>query len=211
MLTGFSNPFSLAIFVVSLLFALTIHEAAHAWAANHLGDPTAKFAGRLTLNPLAHLDPIGTILLFLFGFGWGKPVPIDEFNLDNPRRDGALISLAGPGANLIAAIFFSSLWWLFYQLGNSGLIINSLMSGLIQLNVVLGLFNLLPVYPLDGSKILVGFLPEEIAQKIDNTLKQYGILVLIFLFLPIFFGQSLIDLLLVPAVKSIIDLLLFWG
>ncbi|MGI6278658.1 MAG: site-2 protease family protein [Patescibacteria group bacterium] len=211
MLTSFSNPFSLAIFVVSLLFALSIHEAAHAWAANHLGDPTAKFAGRLTLNPLAHLDPIGTILLFLFGFGWGKPVPIDEFNLNNPRRDGALISLAGPGANLIAATFFSFLWWLTYQLGNNGLIINNLMSGLIQLNVVLGLFNLLPVYPLDGSKILVGFLPEEAAQKIDNTLKQYGILVLIFLFLPIFFGQSLIDLLLVPAVKSIINLLLFWG
>ncbi len=211
MLTSFSNPFSLAIFVVSLLFALSIHEAAHAWAANHLGDPTAKFAGRLTLNPLAHLDPIGTILLFLFGFGWGKPVPIDEFNLNNPRRDGALISLAGPGANLIAATFFSFLWWLTYQLGNNGLIINNLMSGLIQLNVVLGLFNLLPIYPLDGSKILVGFLPEEAAQKIDNTLKQYGILVLIFLFLPIFFGQSLIDLLLVPAVKSIINLLLFWG
>ncbi|KUK84212.1 MAG: hypothetical protein XD98_0083 [Microgenomates bacterium 39_6] len=211
MLTSFSNPFSLAIFVVSFLFSLSVHEAAHAWAANRLGDPTAKFAGRLTLNPLAHLDPIGTILLFLLGFGWGKPVPIDEFNLDNPRRDGALISLAGPGANLIAATFFSFFWWLTYQLGNNSLIVNNLMSGLIQLNVILGLFNLLPVYPLDGSKILVGFLPEEAAQKIDNILKQRGILILIFLFLPIFFGQSLIDLLIAPAAKSIINLLLFWA
>ncbi len=208
---NFSDPFSSGVFIISLLLALSIHEAAHAWAANRLGDPTAKFAGRLTLNPLAHLDPIGTIMLFFFGFGWGKPVPVDEFNLNNPRRDSALISLAGPGANLVTSIFLSFILWLTYQLDINGLVVASLISGLIQLNVVLGIFNLLPLYPLDGNKILTGFLPNRTASKIENITKQYGILLLIFAFLPIFSGQSLINVILVPIIRLIINGLLFWG
>ena len=198
---NFSDPFSSGISIISLLFALSIHEAAHAWAANRLGDPTAKFAGRLTLNPLAHLDPIGTIMLFFLGFGWGKPVPVDEFNLNNPRRDGAWISLAGPAANLIAAFFLGLLRWPIHYLGVNSLVINGLTLGLIKLNVVLGLFNLLPIYPLDGSKILVGILPKRIAQTVDSTLKRYGILLLILSFLPIFAGHSLITLVLIPMVN----------
>ncbi len=210
MLNSLGNPFSFLVFIISLLFALSVHEAAHAWASNRLGDPTAKFAGRLTLNPLAHLDPIGTLLLFFFGFGWGKPVPIDEFNLNSPRRDVALISLAGPAANLISASIISLSLWLSYHLGINNLVIGRLALELVRLNVILGVFNLLPVYPLDGSKILVGFLPLKIAQNIDQFLKQYGILLLIFLFLPIFAGRSLIDLVIAPLANSVLNGLLFW-
>ena len=103
----FTNPLSFLIFLAALFLAISIHEAAHAWAADRLGDPTARFSGRLTLNPFAHLDPLGTLMLFLFGFGWGKPVPVDYYNLRQPRRDAALISLAGPLSNLILAIFIS--------------------------------------------------------------------------------------------------------
>jgi Zn-dependent protease len=210
MLSGLGDPFTFLIFIISLLFALSVHEAAHAWASNQLGDPTAKFAGRLTLNPLAHLDPIGTLLFLLFGFGWGKPVPVDEFNLNNPRRDVALISLSGPAANFLSASVISLLLWLTSQSGINNLVISRLSLGIIQLNIILGVFNLLPVYPLDGSKILVGFLPSRAAQNTDHFLKQYGILILIALFLPIFAGKSLINLTIAPLVNLIINKLLFW-
>ena len=100
---------STIIFIFSLVVAITIHEFSHAFAAEKLGDPTARLSGRLSLNPLAHLDPMGTLALFLVGFGWGKPVPIDEYNLRYPRRDAAIISLAGPGSNLLLAIILSLL------------------------------------------------------------------------------------------------------
>ncbi len=197
----FSDPFSVLLFVISLLFALTVHEAAHAWAANRLGDPTAKFSGRLTLNPLAHLDPIGTIMLFFFGFGWGKPVPVDEFNLNKPRRDNALIALAGPAVNLVVALFIGLFRLPVYFLGLNSLVISGLMLSLIRLNIILGVFNLLPIYPLDGSKILIGVLPEKTAQAVDLVLKRYGVFLLIFALLPVFFGRSLVSLVLVPAVS----------
>ncbi|KKS87212.1 MAG: Peptidase M50 [Candidatus Gottesmanbacteria bacterium GW2011_GWB1_43_11] len=98
-----NSPVSFLFYVAALIVAITIHEFSHAWSADHLGDPTPRLQGRLTLNPLAHLDPLGTILLFLVHFGWGKPVQFDPFNLRNPRRDAALISLAGPAANLLLA------------------------------------------------------------------------------------------------------------
>ncbi|MDD3679326.1 MAG: site-2 protease family protein [Candidatus Shapirobacteria bacterium] len=210
MFAGLENPFSLLIFTISFLFSLSVHEAAHAWVADRFGDPTAKFSGRLTLNPLAHLDPIGTLLLLFFGFGWGKPVPIDEFNLNNPRRDTALISLGGPAANLISALFFSFFWWSTYQIGINNFVIDNLLPGLIHLNVILGIFNLLPIYPLDGSKILIGILPKKIAQTTEQILKQYGIFLIILVFLPIFSGQSLINLFLVPIINLIITTFLFW-
>lgn len=209
-LSGLGDPFTFLTFIISLLFALSVHEAAHAWTSNQLGDPTAKFAGRLTLNPLAHLDPLGTLMLLFFGFGWGKPVPVDEFNLDNPRRDVALISLAGPTANLLSASLISFLFWLTLQLGINNLVISRLSLEAIQLNIILGIFNLLPIYPLDGGKILVGFLPAGVAQNIDRLLRQYGIFFLIIFFLPIFAGKSLIDLTIVPLANLFINTLLFW-
>jgi len=209
-LSSLNDPFTFLTFVISLLFALSVHEAAHAWTSNQLGDPTAKFAGRLTLNPLAHLDPIGTLMLLFFGFGWGKPVPVDEFNLDNPHRDVALISLGGPAANFLSASIVSFLFWLTLQLGIDNLIINRLSIEIIQLNIILGIFNLLPIYPLDGGKILVGLLPASAAQDIDRFLRQYGIFLLIVFFLPIFTGRSLANLTIAPLATLVINKLLFW-
>src|SRR3990167_11261471 len=103
----FSNPIEFIIVAVLLVIAISIHEFSHAYAADHLGDPTPKLAGRLTLDPRAHLDPIGTLLIFIVGFGWGKPVPFDPFNLRDPKRDSAIISFAGPLSNLLMAILAS--------------------------------------------------------------------------------------------------------
>jgi Zn-dependent protease len=210
MLNSLSDPFTLLISIISFLFALSIHEAAHAWGADRLGDPTARLAGRLTLNPFAHLDAIGTLLLIFFGFGWGKPVPIDEFNLKSPRRDTALISLSGPLANLLVAILFSLIWWLTIVSGINSLVSDNLIQGLIQINIVLGIFNLLPLHPLDGGKILVGILPNESAKLVDYFLKRYGVFLLISAFLPIFSGRSLINIILLPIVNHVITLILFW-
>lgn len=196
----FANPISFFIWFFALLVAVSVHEFAHALIADRLGDPTPRVNGRLTLNPLAHLDPIGTLLLLLTRFGWGKPVPIDPYNLENPRRDAALISLAGPASNLIFAtlLSFISHW---------SLVISHLLFPIIVLNVSLAIFNLLPIPPLDGSKILFGFLPEEMAVQWEEILSQYGLILILFLIFP-FFGQSLISLIILPIIDFILNLLL---
>lgn len=192
------------LFIVAFLFSLSVHEAAHAWMANRLGDPTAKLAGRQTLNPLAHLDPLGTILtLFLLitgspiVFGWGKPVPFDPYNLRSPRRDAALISFAGPAANLLLATFLA----IFFRLTNFPLI------SIIILNITWAFFNLLPLHPLDGGKVLIGLLPQDLAYKWDEILQQYGLIILIFLIFP-FGGTSPLFAILTPLVRLVLNLLL---
>ena len=180
----FSNPLYFIIFLVAILAAITIHESAHAWAALKLGDPTAKLEGRLTLNPFAHLDFLGTIFLLIAGFGWGKPVPINPYNFKNPKRDELLSSLAGPASNLALAIVLGIIYRFLPQ---QDLIANTLAI-IIYFNLVLMVFNLLPVPPLDGSKILRYFLSEESYYRIQ----QLGIpllfvlLLIIFLFSDIF-------------------------
>ena len=196
----FTNPLSFFIWGFSLIVAVTIHEFFHAWTADRLGDPTSRNNGRLSLNPLAHLDPVGTLMLLLTRFGWGKPVPIDSYNLANPRRDAALISLAGPASNLIFAVVLGLIGHVFPLAG-------LLVSPLIILNVSLALFNLLPVPPLDGSKILFGLLPVEMADQWEETLEHYGLMILLFLLLP-FSGRSLAISLLAPVLNFLLDLLL---
>jgi len=191
------------IWFIALLVAITIHEFAHAWMADYLGDPTARLSGRLTLNPLAHLDPLGTLALFLFHFGWGKPVPVDPFNLRDPRRDAALISLAGPAANLILATVLS----LILKLGAPLPLLFLFFQPIIVLNVSLAVFNLLPVYPLDGEKILLGFLSEKKAHQWEKTLSQYGPFFIILLLFPLY-GTSLASLVISPLVNFILSLLL---
>ncbi len=152
----FLNPVVYLMVAVAILLGFTIHEYSHAQAAHLLGDPTAKSQGRLTINPLAHIDPIGTLLIFIMGIGWGKPVPFNPYNLRNQKWGGALVALAGPASNFLMALVIGILLR-FLPFSNPGLIF--FFSIFIWLNVLLGVFNLLPVPPLDGSHILLALLP----------------------------------------------------
>jgi Zn-dependent protease len=205
----FTNPLLFTLYIISLLLAITIHEFSHAWMADYLGDPTPRLAGRLTLNPFVHLDTFGLIFLLFFGFGWGKPVPFDPYNLKNPRKDAALISLAGPFSNLILAIslaillrllIFFNLSPFFYHL------LTGLIVPVIFLNVILGIFNLLPINPLDGFKIIGGFLNEEQAQE-WYQLERFGMIFLLLLIIP-FGGSSMLDLIIRPIISFVLNLLL---
>lgn len=194
----FSSIEQLIILVIALLSAITIHEFAHAWVADRLGDPTPRLMGRVTLNPLAHLDPLGTLALLLIGFGWGKPVQFDPFNLQNPRRDSALVALAGPASNIVVITVLS----LIYQVMPI-----SLLEPFILYNVVLALFNLIPIHPLDGFKIVGGILPREQSES-WYELERYGIYLLLIILLPIFGGRSLVSQILGPLLDNIRSLLI---
>lgn len=198
----FSDPLSFVLWALALVIAITIHEFAHAWTAVRLGDPTPKLQGRLTLNPLSHLDPVGTIMLLFFRFGWGKPVQFDPYNLQNPRRDAAVISLAGPVSNLILATILSLIVNLVYSP------LTTLLIPIIYLNVVLAVFNLIPMHPLDGGKILVGLMPKEQAKDIDVFMNKYGMIILLFLIFPFFGSTSPIFSFLTPIINFILSVLL---
>jgi Zn-dependent protease len=188
--------------LIALIVAIDIHEFSHAWAAEHLGDPTPRLQGRLTLNPLAHLDPIGTILLILVRFGWGKPVQFDPFNLRNPRRDSALISIAGPISNFLLAILCSFVVRILPMT-----IFTVLLEEIVIMNVMLGIFNLVPIHPLDGFKIVEGILPEEQAHE-WHGLERYGMIFLIFLLFPIFGGTAPIQRIISPVINFFISIFL---
>lgn len=179
--------------IPAILIAITVHEYAHGFVAYYFGDPTAKLAGRLTLNPIAHLDPIGTIMLLIFRIGWAKPVPVDYNNFKDPRKDMIKVSLAGPLSNIIIALLFSIL----LRISNlifQNVIFNSyfyfrlaqlwytfLHTG-IFINIALAFFNLMPISPLDGHHILSGLLPKHLAQLYDKVNQTYGIILIFFLF-----------------------------
>jgi len=182
----------LAVAVIPVLFAITIHEVAHGWVARRFGDRTAEMMGRLTVNPLKHIDPVGTVVVPAlalmttgFLFGWAKPVPVATRNLRNPRRDMMFVAAAGPGVNLLMALF-----WAFFTKG----IALSGLSGMtalfflamgqigVLINVVLAIFNMLPIPPLDGGRVLSGLLPPRASSKLD-ALEPFGlIIVLAFIF-----------------------------
>lgn len=169
-----------------ILFALTIHEYAHGWVAYKLGDPTAKDAGRLTLNPLAHLDPIGTLMLFIVRLGWAKPVPVNPYNFRDPRRDMMWVSFAGPSSNFLAAFFLAIVFKFVagsFPYGGGGSFLDVILIMLrwgILINIILGVFNLIPIPPLDGSKILMGLLPPAYAYQFAQ-LERFGPFLLIFI------------------------------
>lgn len=204
----FSNPIGFIIIASLLVIALSVHEFAHALVADHLGDPTARIAGRLTLNPAAHLDPFGTLLLFIAGFGWGKPVPFDPFNLKDPKRDAALISFAGPAANIIMAIAASILLRIFIFSPFSAIqnVLAQIIEIFIRYNILLAIFNLVPVHPLDGFKVVAGLLPHKYYAD-WMSLAPYGMFFLILLIFP-FFGSSPILNLISPIINFILSLLL---
>jgi Zn-dependent protease len=206
---------SLIIFFVIFIFSVIIHEYAHGKVANILGDPTAELAGRLTLNPIPHIDPIGSVilpLLLIFSgvnilFGWAKPVPIDPFNLRNPRKDAALIALAGPGVNLIIALIAALLVRITYSQGVTDSFLKLFIwEPIIRTNVVLAVFNLIPVAPLDGFKIVGGILPSKQARDWFD-LERYGMIFLILLIIP--FGRiSLLNMIMQPVLNLLFNLLI---
>ena len=179
----FSNidPQIIVLLIPALVFSLSFHEFAHAWMAYRLGDSTAARMGRLTLNPMSHLDPIGSLALLLMGFGWAKPVPVDPRYLENPRQDMVKVAAAGPISNIILAIIAALVLRLLFD---TNLLSNSIKTFFIifmQINITLAVFNLLPVSPLDGSQILSPFLENKFGPDIVWKMRVYGPRVLFFI------------------------------
>ncbi len=185
----------LAVAILPLLFAITVHEVAHGWVALRLGDPTAQMMGRLTLNPIRHIDPVGTVLLPLalillskmagsppFIFGWAKPVPVTWENLRNPKRDMALVALAGPLSNLLMAILWALVAKIGYLMGGGPIGVPLILMGSfgILFNLVLMVLNMVPVPPLDGSRVLSALLPGPWAWQLSR-LEPYGFLIILVL------------------------------
>ena len=197
----------ICIAAIPLIFAITVHEAAHGWVASKFGDKTASIMGRVTLNPAKHIDPFGTVILPLmmlvlggFIFGWAKPVPIAWQNLRNPRRDMAFVALAGPGANLVMAFFWAILAkcshlifinpHMHATLHSTALFIHLTSRFGIMINCVLLIINLIPIPPLDGSRVIASLLPPDLAKKY-NRLEYYGLWIFLGLLLLLYFTNSL--------------------
>ena len=202
----------IAIWAIPVLFAITVHEVAHGWVARLLGDPTAWMMGRLTLNPVKHIDPVGTILVPLvllllggFVFGWARPVPVNYRNLHDPRRDMALVAVAGPAANLLMALG----WALIMKVGiliaphNTwiGLPLVYMGQAGIAINVILMVLNLLPVPPLDGGRVLAGLLPPRLAEALDRV-EPWGLLVLVALL-----ATGILGMMLGPPYRLVMELI----
>ena len=198
-----SSITSMAATLLAVLLAITLHELAHGYVAYCLGDNTAKAAGRLTLNPLAHLDPIGALMMLIAGFGWAKPVPVNPFFFKGNRTTGMmLVSLAGPLVNLVVAYIAYAVYVAgqgFYTVP----FMNQFLNYCIILNAFLAVFNLIPIPPLDGSKILAGFLPKQTAFKFLTTMERYGFVILMVLIL-----FNITDMIIQPIAYGILN---FYG
>jgi len=195
-------------FLIIILLCLPIHEFGHAWAAVKLGDMLPIQQGRLTLNPLRHIDWLGAALLALAGFGWAKPVQFNPYALrkaPNPRAGIFVVASAGPVMNVLLAVAAAVLFRLAWGALHVSFVTQVLYS-LIVINLVLAVFNLIPVPPLDGSKILAMLLPMQY-DNVMATLNQYGIFILIFLVFPLFNGQSIVSLVVMPIVSAATRLL----
>lgn len=169
---------TVALYALPVLFAITVHEAAHGYAARHFGDNTAHMLGRITLNPIKHIDPVGTILMPLvlyfatsgaFLFGYAKPVPVNFGRLRNPKKDMVWVALAGPGANLAQAIAWTALFYLLVSLGVQERFLIGMCEAGVLVNLVMFAFNLFPIPPLDGGRILVGLLPHRLAWQVSRV------------------------------------------
>jgi Zn-dependent protease len=212
-LTNLLNPDRLITLAILFLTSMPIHEWAHAWAAYQLGDDTAALRGRLTLNPLAHLDPIGTLSLVFFGFGWGKPVPVSPYRLRGNRRSSwALVSVAGPFSNLVlamlAAIPFRMGWLSLYESGSSIISLEGILLDFVLINLSLMLFNLIPIPPLDGSRVLAWLLPSRWASALEQLERFGGAGLMLVLYLLSRFG--ILGILISPLMNFMLRALLVY-
>lgn len=205
-----------AIYALPILLAITVHEAAHGWVANKLGDDTATRLGRVTLNPFKHIDPIGTVLVPLilvavggFLFGWAKPVPVRFDRLNQPKRDMALVAVAGPAANLIMALLWGMLLKISLILLNSlpwiGVPLNGMAQIGIFINLLLMVLNLIPMPPLDGGRVVAGLLPNKISQTYSR-IEPFGLFILLALLATGLLSEILTPML--SVVRSFINLIL---
>lgn len=197
----FSEPLFFLTWVIAIVIAISVHEFSHAYAAYKLGDPTPERDGRLTLNPLKHLDWLGTLLLLFVGFGWGKPVQYNPYNIRNQRWGHAIIAFAGPLSNLVLALIFGFGLRLLVTYGVlfEGTLLVTFIANVVMLNVILMIFNLIPIPPLDGSKILFAFLPG-VREETKLRFEQYGPFLLLALLL---LGQSFLAYLFGLALKAL--------
>ncbi len=191
--SNFSSPYywlGLLYSIPAVLLALSVHEYSHAYAAYKCGDPTARNLGRMTMDPTKHLDVIGTICLLLFRFGWAKPVPINSRNFKHPRRDNVIVSLSGIIANFILSFIAAGILFFSIAAGASNTIFINIMIPVIALNITLGIFNLIPIPPLDGFQLVNSLLTRK-AAKVTAVLYRYGFLILLALILFGFTGWLL--------------------
>ncbi len=201
----------ISILILPILLAVTLHEVAHGWVADRLGDPTPRLAGRLTLNPIKHLDLVGTLVFFFTRMiGWAKPVPVNPLNFKDPRRDMMWVALAGPMTNILLAGVFAIVLRFLLQLPlpNSPLFVKIFVPVVLMLkvgvviNLGLAIFNIIPIPPLDGGRILVGLLPTEKAEAFAK-IEPYGFLILIFLII-----TRVVDFLVFPVIRFGVQLFL---
>lgn len=200
---------NLIISIPAILYALTIHEYFHGWTANKFGDPTARLQGRLTLNPLAHIDILGAICFVIAHFGWGKPVPINPNNFRNPRRDNVIVSFAGPASNFVSAFAFGIIFQILRStslpMNISAVFYNLLLTGIIM-NLSLAFFNMIPLFPLDGSHILEGLLPYPMAMKYKEIERYSPFILLGLIIMGNFTGVSIFSVVLGPPVQYFLRL-----
>jgi Zn-dependent protease len=202
---AFRDPTGLLITVAAIVLAITFHEFSHAFVANALGDPTPKMMGRLTLNPLSHLDPIGTMMLFIARFGWGKPVQFNPYNLRiNPAIGSAAVSFAGPASNVLLAIALT----LPLRMGlEPGPLEREFLRNCITINVALAAFNLIPIPPLDGFGVLQGLLPSSVSRMLEPLRAQGPILLLVLVFLPTFGGPDVLGMVMRPIMQVLLTVI----